>query len=908
MATLIIDGKSFEVDDGQNLLNACLSLGFDIPYFCWHPAMGSVGACRQCAVKQFKDEKDPQGRIVMSCMTPVEDGMRISIDDPEVRAFRASVIEWLMANHPHDCPVCDEGGECHLQDMTVMTGHNYRQYRFKKRTHRNQDLGPFLQHEMNRCIQCYRCFRFYRHYAGGRDFNVFGCHDHVYFGRHRDGVLENPFSGNLVEICPTGVFTDKSLKKHYTRKWDLQTAPSVCVHCGLGCNTLAGERYGLLRRIRNRYHPRVNGYFLCDRGRYGYEFVNSDRRVRQPLQRVERQGRPVPVDGQAAQAAALAIIRRSRGLIGIGSPRAALEANFMLRELVGPEHFYAGVPDSEHEGIQTVIHALRHGQVRMPSLQETGDADVVFVLGEDVANTAPLLSLSLRQLVHRKACRTARRVRIPDWNDNAIREVVQHEKEMLYVATVNDTFLDDVAMRTFRGSPDRLACLGFAVAAALDPAAPAPAGTDAALRAPAEAIAAALKQAQRPLIVSGTGCGSRRVIEAAANAAYAAGSAEQPAGLVYALPECNTLGLGLMQTAGGLEAAFKALADGAADTVIVLENDLYRRADAASVDRFLEAARQVLVLDHLQNRTVAKADLVLPAATFAEGTGTLVNTEGRAQRFFKVFPPPPPVAESWRWLRDLMVAAGRREAGAWQTVDDIVAEMAGSLPVFAALPEAAPQASLRMPGGKVPRQSHRYSGRTAMQAHRSVHEPKPPEDPDSALAFSMEGHDGPPPAALISRFWQPGWNSVQALNKFQSEICGPLKGGEPGRRLLEPTGTPAADYFAAAPVQAPLPENRWHLAALHHVFGSEELSPLSPGIAERTPAPYLALNPQDATELGIEGGDRVIVKREPDEFNLPVRLMPGLPRKVAGLPVGLPEGPVIALPAVVALEKRDTHA
>ena len=122
----------------------------------------------------------------MSCLTGVEDGCRISINDPEVKRFRASVIEWLMANHPHDCQVCDEGGECHLQDMTVMTGHNYRKYAFKKRTYKNQDLGPFIHHEMNRCIQCYRCLRYYRDYAGGRDFNVFGIHQRVSFGRAHD--------------------------------------------------------------------------------------------------------------------------------------------------------------------------------------------------------------------------------------------------------------------------------------------------------------------------------------------------------------------------------------------------------------------------------------------------------------------------------------------------------------------------------------------------------------------------------------------------------------------------------------------------------------------------------------------------------------------------------------------------
>ena len=280
--------------EGQNLLHACLSLGFDIPYFCWHPAMHSVGACRLCAVKQFKDENDTKGKIVMSCMTLAQDGTRISIDDPDAVRFRKSVIEWLMLNHPHDCPVCDEGGECHLQDMTEMAGHVYRRNRFKKRTYRNQYLGPFLTHEMNRCIQCYRCVRFYSDYAGGRDLDVFGWHDSVYFGRHGDGVLQSKFSGNLVEVCPTGVFTTRPSARHYVRKWDLQTAPSICVHCGLGCNTIPGERYGTLRRIRNRYNGDVNGYFLCDRGRFGYEFVNSPARVQSPMMRTA-DGRFIPI-------------------------------------------------------------------------------------------------------------------------------------------------------------------------------------------------------------------------------------------------------------------------------------------------------------------------------------------------------------------------------------------------------------------------------------------------------------------------------------------------------------------------------------------------------------------------------------------------------------------------------------
>ena len=137
VATIIIDQRSYDVPDGMNLLAASLTLGLDLPYFCWHPALGSVGACRQCAVKQFHDEKDARGRLVMACMTPASNHARISIDDDDAREFRRSIGEWLMVHHPHDCPVCDEGGECHLQDMTLMTGHAYRRYRGVKRTYRN---------------------------------------------------------------------------------------------------------------------------------------------------------------------------------------------------------------------------------------------------------------------------------------------------------------------------------------------------------------------------------------------------------------------------------------------------------------------------------------------------------------------------------------------------------------------------------------------------------------------------------------------------------------------------------------------------------------------------------------------------------------------------------------------------
>jgi NADH-quinone oxidoreductase subunit G len=898
MATLFIDGQAYEIGDGANVLHAALSLRLDLPYFCWHPALGSVGACRLCAVKQFRDADDTRGRLVMACLTPA-DGARISIADPDARSFRKSVIEWLMANHPHDCPICDEGGECHLQDMTLMTGHSAREHRFPKRTYRNQYLGPLINHEMNRCIQCYRCVRFYNDYAGGDDLQAFASRDRVYFGRHSDGVLESEFSGNLVEICPTGVFTDKTLKQHYTRKWDLQTAPSVCVHCALGCNITPGERYGQLRRVRNRYNDEVNGYFLCDRGRFGYEFVNSERRIRAPLLREEAAAELAPVDLDWALRRVGAILEGSAGVVGVGSPRASLEANFALRALAGPERFFSGMAAGEGRLAGAALQIMRAGPARAPSLADVAQADVVLVLGEDVTNTAPMLALALRQAAGRQPSQVAQAMGIPAWNDAAVREVVQGQRGPLFVATPAATKLDDVATHTYRAAPDDLARLGFAVAHALDPAAPPVAGLPEELRLLSEQIAGALAGAARPLVVGGVSLGSEAALQAAANVAWAlcregrtAGSQDEAQPLLcLVLPECNSLGAALMG-GGELDGAVEALRSGAADTLVVLENDLFRRADPATAEALLGAAKHVIAIDHLANGTTARAELVLPAATFAEGDGTLLNNEGRAQRFYQVFVPGGAVQESWRWLRDMLRAAGRGAEAPWETLDAISGALAGALPELAAIAQLAPPA-----GAKIPRQQHRSSGRTAILANISVHEPKPPDDPDSPLAFSMEGTLVQMPPALITEFWSPGWNSAQALNKFQSEVGGPLEGGAPGLRLIEPgrAGRPA--YFAAIPPAFEAKEGALLVVPLHHIFGSEELSVLTPGIAELTPRPYLALNPADAAGLGVAEGDELTIAATGDgpaseaghaPPRLVARLLSSLPRGVVGAPAGLP--------------------
>lgn len=899
MAILFIDNRPHDVHDGVNLLDACLTLGFNLPYFCWHPAMGSVGACRQCAVKQFRDEKDPRGRLVMACMTPAANGTRISIEDPDAREFRTSVAEWLMVHHPHDCPVCDEGGECHLQDMTVMDGHTYRRYRGAKRTFRNQDLGPFVNQEMNRCIQCYRCVRFYRDYAGGRDFDVQFLRDRVFFGRHEDGVLESEFSGNLVEVCPTGVFTDKTLKPHFTRKWDERTAPSVCVHCSIGCNTIPGERYGRLRRIRARFNGEVNGYFLCDRGRYGYGFVNSERRMRAPF--VGQGPDRAPIAAPAALAHAASWLGPDARLVGIGSPRASLEANFALRALVGRDRFFSGMAEPEHRLVSSIVRVLQDGPAPSASLHDVEQSDAIFILGEDVTNTAPMLELALRQSVRRQPMAIAAKLHIPEWDDGAVREAVQDAKGPLFIAATSMTRLDDIATETFRAAPDDLARLGFDVAHAIDPRAPG-AGASSSSDARVGQIAEALREAQRPLVVAGTSSGSDGVIDAAANVAWALHAAGRAARLAFVVPECNSVGVSLL-SGNSLAAAADAIEHEHADTIIVLENDLFRRGTADVVSHLLDRAAHRIVLDHVTSATTDRADVGLPAATFAESDGTLVSNEGRAQRFFQVYAPTGQVCESWRWIRDLMVAAGRTEAAAWQTLDDITAALASAVPALATIRDVAPPASFRIAGLKIAREPHRYSGRTAMDADVTVHEPKPSDDADSALTFTMEGYQGQPPSSLIARFWAPGWNSVQAINQYQAEVGGPLRGGDPGKRVIEPgAGTPRP-YFDRIPPRFEPHVDEWLCVPLHHTFGSEELSVLAPAIAERMAPACVAFGTDDLRRANVTDGDEVILTVGDTSYRLVAREVSSMPSGIAGVPVGLPSMPWVPIPAKGRIHK-----
>lgn len=839
MAKVVIDGVEYEVDPNNNLLQECLSQGLDLPYFCWHPCMGSVGACRQCAVKQYRDEDDKEGMLVMACMTPATDGAIISIEDEGAKSFRSDVIESLMISHPHDCPVCEEGGECHLQDMTLMSGHNYRRYDKKKRTHRNQYLGSFINHEMNRCITCYRCVRYYGDYAGGTDLSAQASHHHVYFGRHEEGALESEFSGNLVEVCPTGVFTDKAFSENYSRKWDLQTAPSVCVGCSVGCNTAPGERYGTLRRIVNRYNSEVNGYFLCDRGRFGFDYVNSRDRVLEPVKRVDNTGELLADEEVTATLKEFA----KDGSIGIGSPRASNESNFALRCMVGEENFYAGYSDAEHESMQLMLDLASDSAFHSPSVKEVEKADAVLILGEDVTNIAPRIALALRQSVRNKAMELADQSRIPQWQDAAVRELAQQDRSPLSIISPSVSRLDDIASDRIIESLSAVVSLGHQIANKISSSAPA-ASASTEHDGVVMKIVDQLKAAKRPLIVAGNSNG-KAVVEAAANIARALNESSDGAAIDLCLivPEVNSMGMGLM--AGGnnsLGQALEKLKSGSAKRAVVLENDLYRRAPKNEVNAALEKAEKVLVLDQITTETTAKADVVLPVTAFSEHEATYINYEGRAQLSFQVHQCQKQAQPAWRWISDAA------------HVDELVERCCEEAPRFARLREVLPEGNPFIAGMKVPRQSHRYSGRTAMIANVNVHEPKQMVDNESIMSFSMEGIPAQKDASILASSWAPRWNSNQSISKFQDEVNGELKQGDTGCLLFEKVSGKGS-YFDAPKASVNTGGAELELAFSYQIFGSDELSARSEPIQERMTDAYVGLCPEDAQERGLAQGD-----------------------------------------------------
>jgi len=620
MPNLTIDNMAVEVPAGTRVIDAAERLGIIIPRFCYLKVLGAVGACRMCAVHFVAG---PVKGVKMSCMTEAEDGMVVSTSDAEAVDFRRQVIEWLMANHPHDCPVCDEGGQCLLQDETVSGGHGIRRYPGLKRTYRDQYLGPFIQHEMNRCIHCYRCARFYKEYAGYRDFGVLQIGSRVFFGRYEDGALESPFAGNLVDICPTGVFTDKPARFR-ARRWDMQRSPSVCIHCGIGCNTIASGFHREIIRQEARENNLVNGSFICDRGRFGCFYASHPERPWQP--RVHE----TEVDwdralGAAADGMGKIIAEQGpQALAVLGSPRTSLETMLLLEEsrsLLGnmPLQFFTDRP-LENRIRRSVVRLDQHLAI---SLGEVEQADFILAAGVDPVNESPMLALALRQAARKGATVAVldpRPVSLPlefTLLSAPPAELAGLSGQLVYQALGGqDAEMPDEESKRF-----------------YDTLAPEDLRQDA-LSAESERVSEKIATCKRPVIICGTGIVTGELPDFAADLARLLYRVKGQCGLYNVMPGPNAFGAALFNHESTVDfpGLLAAIEKKEIKGLLVVEADPFHDfCDRQQLEKSLAGLDLLVCLDYLPSELARRAHIFCPTTTHFETGSHFVNQEGRLQ-------------------------------------------------------------------------------------------------------------------------------------------------------------------------------------------------------------------------------------------------------------------------------------
>ena len=329
--TLTIDGREVTVEKGATILKAAQKLRIPIPHYCYHPALPIAGSCRMCFVEV---EKMP--KLVTACSTVAGDEMVVSTDNENVQRGRKGVMEFLLINHPLDCPECDQAGECHLQNYSFKYGDSHSRFREDKRDRPPKDLGPTIKLYTNRCIMCTRCVRFGREIDGFEELGVFQRGSHAQINTYPDKPLQNKLAGNVVDICPVGALIDKNFL-HKARVWNLTRTPSVCPGCSSGCNLFVDTLDNRIQRLKPRFNGDVNGHWICDDGRYSYHAWENIERLEQPM--VRDNGELKAGTWDDALAAVKANCERIHGVHGadsmaaIGSATATNEENYLLATL-----------------------------------------------------------------------------------------------------------------------------------------------------------------------------------------------------------------------------------------------------------------------------------------------------------------------------------------------------------------------------------------------------------------------------------------------------------------------------------------------------------------------------------------------------------------------------------------------
>ncbi len=642
----LVDGVEVPAEEGTMLVDAAKHGDVEIPVFCYEPKLGHpVGACRMCLV-----EIEGIPKLQTACSTPVRDGMVVYTRTDRVQAAQESVVEFLLVNHPLDCPVCDKGGECPLQDIAMGWGPGRSRVIDPKRHFQKPiPLSPLIKIDRERCILCYRCVRFSQEVAEDEQLQLLERGASTFVGTFDDRPYIAPFHGNIIELCPVGALTSDAYRFR-ARPWDIEDAGSICTLCPSQCNVILTVRDEQIERVLARDHPEVDDGWLCDKGRFGYQMAESGDRITQPLVRQGGELRPASWE-QALEAAAAGLGQAGERAAAIVGGQSSNEEGYLAQRIIrralgsphvdsrprggaaeSPRHSVGGRIPPDPAGRDLLLEVSR--PELSASVSDLDSAQSILVIGCDPLHAMPILDLRIRKVVRRNGTRLA-------------------------VATDRPSALDGGAEETARCVPGFTRGFLWALAAEV--------GLEGYERGPgelagdAERIAGVLEPGSTVIVWGGEG--DRALVDIAAK--LDAKLLEVPDGAnarglreVGCLPDA---GPGLSEASDGHNAAEirDALAAGDLEAAFLLNADPVR--DFPGGPAWTEAlgkAKFVLTVSMFENATTRHADVVFPAEFYAEKEGTVTHPDGRLQRLRPGVPRPDGVRPIWQVLVELSALLG----------------------------------------------------------------------------------------------------------------------------------------------------------------------------------------------------------------------------------------------------------
>jgi NADH-quinone oxidoreductase subunit G len=807
MVTLTVNGNPVETEKGRLLIDVAEEMGIFVPRFCYHPGMKSVAVCRMCLVKV-----EGQNKLLPACATPVADGMIVDTVDAEAVDAQEGMLEFLLINHPLDCPICDRAGECPLQDQTYAHGPGSSRYVEPKRTYEKAlEISELVVLDRERCVLCWRCVRFCEEIAGDQFIQLVDRGAGTQILTFSDEPFDSYFSGNTVQICPVGALLSRPYR-FVSRPWDLDTSPSVCAYCAVGCPISNEERSEKIVRCQAMPNENVNDFWICDKGRYGFHYVNSDDRLETPL--VRNDSGEFDTAGWGAAIARIAEGVKEKRVGVIAGAHLTIEDAYAIARLARKDLQTKDVDSRiQDDGAPYELALRMHGAAGSSAeLRDLEAARSIVWIGPDPKETLPVLYLRLRKAVlecHTKLTVVGpRRISLDDFAAHSVRTDAGREADALRMIATDAAVANDL------GGP-MVVCWG--------PASP---GRD-----ETEVFDAALDLAlakEAKLLVCPPHAGSQGMIDMGVHPGLEPG---------YKV---------VKEPGRGTRAMLEAAAAGELDALLIFGADLLADfPDGALARAALEKVPFSAVVELFPTETALLADVVLPGTAYAEREGTLTNLERRVQKLEPLLGPRGSALEPWRICARIAGALGSDWKldgfdALWDEIKRASKPHKGLDPSDLTKPLEAPAPQAESPWGRDP------SRGTAM-----VHGPggRYPKGHRAGAPF----HTG--------QNWPLSWE-LRAFEAKQRPGHVPEVAAKPGIK----------DHESAAHVREVEHGGDFRLYTGRFIYDSGAMVSRTRALRSLAKKPFVEMNDRDVKELGLADGDDVVVAGNGAELTLPLRI------------------------------------